>query len=185
MTCGCNETTKSSNPSETVQDKHLKVDFLFLDETTCAPCGGTADALSNAIDLILPALDAMGISLSVEKIHVADKGIAVTEGFLASPTIRVDGTDIDPARTEDDCPSCGTLTGDLVSVSCRTWHWQDKVYQAAPVGKIIEEIMSAALLKSIVVENCCNLGEPEAEYTLPDNLDRFFKARASNEQLGC
>ena len=182
MSCGCNENGAPSETVAVVRDKHLKVEFLYLDE---APCSGTAQALNKAVEVVTPVLETMGLSLSVEKIHVVDKKLAIAKGFLASPTIRVNGKDIDPARTEDDCPSCGSLTGDKVSVSCRTWHWQDEVFQAAPVGKIIEEIMVAALLKSIAFENCCVLSEAEVEYSLPENLDRFFAARASDQRLGC
>ena len=175
--------------------KVLEVDFLFLDKSVCEPCGGTEDALSKAIDLVKMPLNNMGIVTKVNKIHVLNNKIAIAEKFVTSPTIRVNGKDIDPAQTEDDCPSCGTLAGDNISVDCRTWHWQNEVFQSAPVGKIVEEIMSAAVLLSAgeggcCVKTCCSedsMGETETleEFVLPDNLKVFFDARNGDEQLGC
>ncbi len=182
MSCGCEtKVAKTSNSADTT----LKVDFLFLDESVCAPCGGTSKALTDAIDMLAQPLKSMGIDLQVEKIHVVDQDVAVAEKFLSSPTIRVKGKDIDPARTEDDCPTCGTLAGDATSVSCRNWHWRGKVYQAAPVGKIVEAIMDAALPSSKSAADCCREAEDDEVYMLPENLKGFFAARARNEQLGC
>ncbi len=121
----------------------------------------------------------MGVTLRVNKTHMVDRKTAIAHAFLSSPTIRVNGVDIDPARTEDDCPSCGTLTGDKVAVDCRTWHWRGEVYKAAPVGKILEEVLAAHRAP----DACCGSDTPA--YTLPDNLDGFFTARESNAKLGC
>ena len=182
---------KGPNPTSKV----LEIDFLFLDESVCKPCGGTADALSKAISLAEMPLKNMGIVTKVNKIHVLDQKIAIAKKFVSSPTIRVSGKDIDPAQTEADCPSCGTLAGDNISVDCRTWHWQNEVYHSAPVGKIVEEIMSAAVLLSAGESGCCvktccsedSVDDIEAlpEFELPDNLKVFFDARKGDEQLGC
>ena len=70
MSCECKSTTlHSSNKA----DLTLKVDFLFLDDSVCVPCGNTAQALSEAVDMLIPPLGTMGINLSVEKIHVTDQ----------------------------------------------------------------------------------------------------------------
>jgi len=184
-------TSAAPNPT----DKVLEIDFLFLDESVCEPCGGTADALSKAVDLVETPLKNINIVTQVNKIHVLDQKIAIAEEFISSPTIRVSGKDIDPAQTEDDCPSCGTLAGDNISVDCRTWHWQGQVFHSAPVGKIVEEIMSAAVLLAAGDGNCCvktccsddsaGVTEASSEFVLPDNLKVFFDARNDGEQLGC
>ncbi len=181
MACCETNTGMTGNPA----GKTLKVDFLFLDESICEPCGSTSKAIAEAIEMLDKPLKSMGIDLQVEKIHVADKEIAIAEKLLSSPTIRVNGKDIDPARTEDDCPTCGTLAGDATSVSCRTWHWQGKVYQAAPIGKVVEEIMAAALYSPDNKDCGCNDSKDARDFELPDNLKNFFKARGNNQQSGC
>ncbi len=180
---GCCE--KNAGTTNNLAGKTLKVGFLFLDESVCEPCGGTSKAIVEAVEMLVKPLKSMCIDLQVEKIHVADKEIAIAEKFLSSPTIRVNGKDIDPARTEDDCPTCGTLAGDATSVSCRTWHWRDEVYQAAPIGKVVEEIMAAALYSPDNEDCDCNDNKEASDFELPDNLKNFFEARKNNQQLGC
>ncbi len=180
---GCCE--KNAGTTISLVGKTLKVDFLFLDESVCEPCGGTSKAIVEAVGMLTKPLKSMGINLQVKKIHVANKEIAIAEKFLLSPTIRVNGKDIDPSRTEGACPTCGTLAGDATSVNCRTWHWRDEEYQAAPVGKVVEEIMAAALYSPDNEGCCCNDDKEGADFELPDNLKNFFLARRKDQQPGC
>ena len=182
-----------SKKTEMNAAKTLVVDLLFLDEETCVPCGGTAKTLAEAANILKEPLHSLGVTLEIRKIHVVDADMAIAEKFLSSPTIRVAGVDIDPARTEEDCPSCGSLAGDAVSVTCRNWHWRDEVFQAAPLGKIVESILSEARRLAAKDNDCCessccggadDTGAAKV-YVMPDNLVSFFKARASHEKLGC
>ena len=176
----CDQTNKNHS---TETNTELKVEFLFLNENQCKPCNGTSAALAQAIEMLRAPLKTMGIGLKLEKIHVNSKEIALARKFRSSPTIRINGKDIDPARTEDICPSCGTLTGDTAVVSCRTWHWKDEVYQVAPAGKIIEEIFSAvaAMPPDTRSEGCCDDTDESSVYTLPENLKGFFDAIAKEQ----
>jgi len=188
MSCECKTTTTELQ----VDNNVLDIEFLYLDVETCQPCGGTSVALTEAMELMRLPLAAMGITLNVNKVHVANATLAQKHEFRSSPTIKVAGQDIDPAITEDDCPSCGTLAGDGISVDCRTWHWKGDVFHAAPVGKIVYEIMAAAAELAVSDENCCVESccsgkelNSEEEFALPDNLKRFFAARDSDQSLGC
>lgn len=188
MSCGSEKT----EPNAVDQgDAVLVVDLLFLDEETCAPCGGTAKTLAEAENILKEPLKSLGVELEIRKIHVVDAEIAIAQKFMSSPTIRVSGVDIDPDRTEDDCPSCGSLTGDAVSVTCRNWHWRGEVYQAAPVGRIVESVLSEArrMQNSDCCESSCCGGVEDAEmqepYVMPQNLVSFFEARAAQVKLAC
>jgi hypothetical protein len=184
MGCECTTTTPKDIP---VENKVLEIEFLYLDVKTCQPCGGTSAALAEALDAVKIPLAVMGITLAESRVHVANAAIAQMHGFRSSPTIKVAGQDIDPVITEDDCPSCGTLAGDGISVDCRTWHWKGDVFHAAPVGKIVYEILAAATALAVVDGNCCSEKDrqPSGEFVLPDNLKRFFAARGSDQSLGC
>ena len=179
MNCGCNsdDTKVPQNGTRT-----LEVEFLYLDVNTCEPCGGTAQTLREALEIMKPPLAALGVDLVERKIHVKDQDIAIAHEFRSSPTIKIAGKDIDPAITEDDCPSCGSLAGGDVSVDCRTWHWNDEVYKSAPVGKIVEEIMAAVTGTGQVGDNA---KIPAGDYTLPDNLKQFFAARNADPSAVC
>ncbi|NOR61855.1 MAG: DUF2703 domain-containing protein [Rhodobacteraceae bacterium] len=157
--------------------REMKLEFLYLDESACEPCGETSAKMEKAVEAARGPLAAMGITLNIEKKHIASRAVATAERLVSSPTIRVDGVDIDPAVTEDDCPSCGTLAGDDTKVDCRVWHWRGEVYPAAPVGKIVESLMAAAMATPAPAD--------VGDFTLPENLQRFFAAKEKGNALGC
>ena len=162
----------------------LKVQLLFLDENVCKPCGGTSQALDEAVELVSAGLEAMGTRLEVERIHIATREDAIDHRLITSPTIRINGVDIDPDRTQDECETCGDIAGGDTKVDCRTWHWRGEVHSSAPVGKIVEAILAAAVSgKSEPGSDCgCGVG---ADHSLPENLERFFQARQDAGRSGC
>ena len=163
----------------------LLVQFLFLDEDVCQPCSGTAEALDEAVQITAAPLAAMGVDLKVEKAHVIGKAEAIAQKLLTSPTIRINGNDIDPALTEGECGTCGDLAGGKTTVNCRTWEWRGEVYQNAPVGKIVEAIMDAAVSATKTQSSCCSGEITEDDYVIPENLEAFFVARQNNEKSCC
>lgn len=174
MGCECDCKTETiSAPAR----REMKLEFLYLDEAACEPCGATSANMEEAVKAAQGPLEAMGVNLRIEKKHITSREVAVAERLLSSPTIRVDGVDIDPAVTEDDCPSCGTLAGDDTKVDCRVWHWRGEVFPAAPVGKIVESLMVAVTREPEMLE--------AGDFTLPENLQRFFVSKEKGQQLGC
>ncbi len=176
-----------SSARDTRADKQttLKLDFLFLDESICKPCGGTGQALDEAVEIVAAPLAALGARLEVRRIHVATREDALAYQLETSPTIRINGVDIDPDQTQGECGSCGDIAGGETTVNCRTWHWKGQVYSAAPTGKIVEAILSAATAQSQDVSSCCADTYGRSTYTLPDNLESFFRARDKGEQRCC
>lgn len=173
--------SSSATTASTVnQPNVLKLDFLFLDESVCKPCGGTGQALDEAVALVAAPLDALGLTLEVNRIHVATREEAIAHRLETSPTIRINGVDIDPARTQGECGSCGDIAGGQTTVNCRTWHWRGEVFSSAPTGKIVEAIMAAA-----TTQPCCSQDDGQDAYALPDNLESFFEARDNGEQRCC
>ena len=183
MSCGCGTDGGKVMASDLAR---VNVEFLYLDESVCVPCSGTGDALDKALEAVREPLKLMGFEAVLNKIHVVDQARAIAEKFVASPTIRVNGVDIDRSVTQENCPSCGTLAGDTISVDCRTWHWRGQTFQAAPVGKIMEEILRAAYTTNDCCDStCCSDDAKEQEFVLPDNLEQFFKARDSANPPSC
>ncbi|SFD14463.1 DUF2703 domain-containing protein [Tropicimonas isoalkanivorans] len=163
----------------------LKLEFLFLDESVCKPCGGTGQALDEALQIVAAPLEALGVTLEVERIHVATREDAIAHQLVASPTIRIDGVDIDPDTTQGECASCGEIAGGQTTVNCRTWHWKGKVYSSAPVGKIVESILNAATAGTRETSGCCADTVGGDAYALPENLDGFFRARDTGKARCC
>lgn len=191
MTCGCSPKPSNDHKRDVMstsaeaQKIIMPVQFLYLDDQTCVPCSGTGQALEQAIDSVSELLDALGVELQVEKIHISNRDIAQAYEFLSSPTIRVNGIDIDPLRTEEDCPSCGDLAGGDASVSCRNWHWRGEVSTTAPVGKIVEAITAAALQMSDAAQSWPPKEDVDTLYEMPQNMINFFSARANDQRTCC
>lgn len=169
--------------SQDAQAEALTLEFLFLDESLCQPCGGTGRALDEAVEIVAAPLAALGVALDVTRIHVARREDAIAHRLALSPTIRINGVDIDPDQSEGACGSCGDLAGGQTTVTCRTWRWRGALFSAAPTGKIVEAILSAATPHCAV--GCCADPAPQGPYAMPDNLERFFAARQAGDRLCC
>ena len=52
--------TKTSPPSPTLTADRLRIDFLYLDLTTCDRCRSTDRNLETALDAVLDVLEASG-----------------------------------------------------------------------------------------------------------------------------
>lgn len=75
----------------------------------------------------------------VRKIHVQSEKQARQLGFISSPTIRINGRDIQLDVKESLCESCGDLCGE--DVNCRVWVYQGKEYTAPPKAMIIDAVL--------------------------------------------
>ena len=83
------------NAEEVKIDKNIiTIDFLFLDLSVCTRCQGAENSLDEALKEVAKVLEATGTGVHVNKINVNTKELAQTHKFLSSPTIRVNGQDI-------------------------------------------------------------------------------------------
>lgn len=117
---------------------------------------------------IIRVLEAAGNEVIVNKINVNTEELAIKHKFVSSPTIRVNGCDIQTDVKETLCESCGDLCGD--DVDCRVWVYEGNEYTVPPKGMIIESILKA------IYGGKVGLPVSEQEYTLPENLKRFYAA---------
>lgn len=159
----------SEGQEEPVDNKVLTIELLVIDMETCARCVPTGDQLQAAVGLLSPVADVLGIELRHRVIVVQTQEEAKEQALLSSPTIRLNGRDIDQDIRESVCESCGDLTNNNTMIDCREWHYRGKVYFAAPLPMLLEAIMGAVLnidsLPPVV---------PTPLETLPENLQRFF-----------
>jgi len=156
-----------SNCCTPVKEKRqIVIDYLFLDLSVCTRCQGTESALYEAISDVEAVLNAAGFEVLVNKIHVATKEMAIAYKFESSPTIRVNGKDIDSDVKESLCECCGDLCGE--NVDCRVWTYQGQEYTVPPKALIVNAILSEVY----------GGGAPgrEKEYALPKNLEAFYEA---------
>ena len=181
--CGCSSSACCGSPAAT-GDKHdfrdnageieggrkiLKIDLLARDLDICQRCVPTGEQLRDAITLLSPVADALGIELRHREIVVQTPEEAKEYALLSSPTIRLNGRDVAQDIRESLCESCGDLTGNNPAVDCREWHYRGQVYYAAPLPLLIEAIMEAMLN----IDTPPIIPAPLEE--LPENLQRYFR----------
>ena len=166
--CSCAPGCCGKIPDKTVNKRQITIDFLYLDLSVCTRCQGTDTVLDEALAEVSKVLQATGAEVILSKINVNSEELAVAYKFISSPTIRVNGHDIQMEVKESLCESCGDLCGD--EVDCRIWVYHGKEYTVPPKGMIIE-----AILKEVYGGNQ-GKNVIEQEYVIPENLKRFYSA---------
>ena len=153
--------------------KQLLIDFLYLDLSVCERCQGAESNLNQAIDEVSGVLKAAGFEIEVNKVKINSKELAIKYQFESSPTIRVNGIDVQLEVKESSCKECGDLCGD--DIDCRVYVYEGAEYSFPPKAMIIN-----AILKSVYgeqrIEPCT-----QAKYELPENLQRFFDGISSRQ----
>lgn len=157
----------------------VRIDFLFLDLTTCTRCRETDDNLGAALEAVREVLTATGTEVELNKTQVNSTEHARQLHFLSSPTIRVNGRDIALELRENACDSPCCTDGYGEPIACRVWVHEGREYTEPPVGMIVDRILTEVYGGAVV--------EPESEagpYELPENLERFFTGRTGTQTTG-
>ena len=140
-------------PSDTGERGPVEVDFHFLDREVCGRCRDTDANLDAALEVLQPVAELLGVGMTVRKTKIESVEQARELGFVSSPTIRIDGTDIAPRIEESACEPCGDLCGCGEDFHCRIWRWRGAAYREAPTGLIAEAVMQSLLGREDVVES--------------------------------
>ncbi|TWH45605.1 DUF2703 domain-containing protein [Sporomusa sp. KB1] len=162
--CGCGTNCCTSGEC---QEKRLLIEFLYIDLEVCDRCLGTDASLEDAIIEVANVLKATGYEIEVRKILVESEQQALELGFVSSPTIRINGQDIQLDFKESLCESCGDVCGE--DVDCRVWTWQGQEYTTPPKAMIVD-----AILRHVYG------GQQASQHIIkdvPDNLKKFFAAK--------
>jgi len=168
--CSCGPGCCDVSKGVSMEKKRIVLDFLFLDVSVCTRCQGADTSLDEALTEVSKVLEATGVEVLVNKINVNSEELAKQYKFISSPTIRVNGRDIQMDVKESLCESCGDLCGD--DVDCRVWVYQGNEYTVPPKAMIIEALL-------MEVYGGSNHEQKEPDYSLPDNLKKFYAAMAN------
>ena len=167
VSCGCGADCCGSVAEEPVEKPQIIIDFMYLDVEVCTWCKGTETSLDEALSDVSAVLSASGVEVVVNRIHVDSEEKAERLRFASSPTIRVNGRDIQLEGKESKCESCGDLCGD--EVDCRVWLYQGKEYTSPPKAMIIDAILREVYGQRTTVE------KSSEKFVVPDNLKKFFR----------
>jgi hypothetical protein len=171
--CGCNTGCCEGMEQNQKEGKRtIIIDFLYLDLDVCTRCQGTDDSLEDAISDVAKVLKLTGLEVTLNKVHIDSMEKAIQNKFISSPTIRVNGKDIQLEVKETHCESCGDLCGD--EVDCRVWLYEGKEYTVPPKAMIIDAILREVYSNEKTSEDTSVNNEETFE--LPENLKKFFEA---------
>lgn len=190
-TCGCNSgldeaiaaAKAATSPVDAHSEYQLDIELLYIDLTVCDRCLGTEQNLDEAISTVEPMLKGMGYSVNLTKTLVESEEQARALQFISSPTVRINGQDIQLEAKESHCSSCSSLVSDE-PVDCRSWEYKGETFDAPPPAMLVEAIVRH------LFDTAPSVGDENTKpYTLPDNLKRFFAARrgdtAANDVADC
>jgi hypothetical protein len=162
----------------------LRIEFLFLDLTSCTRCLGADRSLESALDIVGEVLEATGVEVEVDKIRVESAEQARALRFVSSPTIRVDGRDVALELRESSCGSEACTDGCGDQIACRVWVHRGREYTEPPVAMIVD-----AILGHVYGRPGRRARSDDEPYELPENLARFFSGKAAsvalNERVCC
>ncbi|MBN1539400.1 MAG: DUF2703 domain-containing protein [Candidatus Thermoplasmatota archaeon] len=123
----------------------LVIDFLYLDLSCCERCQTTDGTLDEVLLELRPELRVID-HLSVNKIRIGNREDEEKYGLKRSPTIRLNGQDIEEIVSgkleisENYCGSCSDVCGE--ETNCRTFE-----YDGTSSENIPREILKEGLLK--------------------------------------
>ena len=161
------------------ETKRIDIDFLYVDIESCSRCKGTDANLTTALQMAQSLLDAADAGVIVRKTLVDSEQLAMELGLVSSPTIRVNGRDIDVDLRESGCEDCTEICGCGEEIACRVWRYKGQDYEVAPVPVLLNAIMSAVYAPSTADEAAPRPG------TLSDNLRKLFAAERGSTNVCC
>lgn len=166
----CSGNSGCCTPEQNIstQKRSINIDFLYLDLSVCAPCQGTESILDEAIKDVTNILEFTGVEVVVNKVNVINEEQAIKYRFVSSPTIRINGRDIQLEVKESSCQTCSDLSGE--ETDCRIWVYQGSEYNVPPKAMIIE-----AILKEVYGGTGSD-NTVEQDYVIPENLKHFYSA---------
>lgn len=178
--CGCSSAAEQ-NPqaaSEAGAGRgRVELEFLYLDLDVCSPCRSTESNIEEALAQVSGMLELAGAEAAVNKIHVRSLEQAVELGFLTSPTIRINGRDLQLDFKENHCATCSEVSG--TATDCRVWLYQGREYSAPPAAMIVE-----AVLREVYGGGAATAAKVVRPATALENLARFFESKRRKALAG-
>ncbi len=162
---------KSDSNNSITRSNNVVIDLLYLDLSVCTRCQGTESSLEDSLESLIELLQSSDREVKFNKIHIETKEQAIQHHFVSSPTIRVNGKDVQMKVKESHCSTCSSLT-DGASVDCRVWVYKDKEYSVPPKTMIIDAVLN-------IIYNTKEMSEQEdhSQYRLSKNLIEYFEKK--------
>jgi len=103
--CCCPPPGKIRESKAQGERRRLVIELLYLDLSECTRCREAESNLEQALSKVAPVLETTGVEVVVRKIHVQNEQQALEWGLVSSPTIRINGRNIQSDVWESPCES--------------------------------------------------------------------------------
>ncbi|MGA9749304.1 MAG: FAD-binding protein [Nocardioides sp.] len=149
----------------------VRIELFALDTDHCSPCRAALSNLQEAAAELTRTLDSSTYDVDARLVRLSSPEQARELGVVSSPTVRVNGLDIELDVEEEPCTTCSDLAG--ADIACRTYEWQGRRHDHPPVALLVERVRE-------------HLDHPEREpgprpgvleTQSSSSIDRFFEAR--------
>ncbi|MBL8896949.1 MAG: DUF2703 domain-containing protein [Planctomycetes bacterium] len=155
--------------------RRLEVELLALDLATCTRCLDASAAIEAALRQLEPVLAEVGMEVRFVQRVVRSEAEAVKHRLVSSPTLRIQGEDVALELRESRCSDCCALA-DGSAVDCRVWLWQGREHSSPPKALFLDALLKG-YARALAAPPAS--AASEAPFVLPENLRRFFAARAN------
>jgi hypothetical protein len=137
----------------------LTIDFLYLDLSCCERCQSTDKTMDEVLMELRQELKVID-HLTVNKIRINTKKDEEMYGLKRSPTIRLNGQDLEEivsgemVMSDNYCGSCSKVCGE--ETNCRTFEYEGETSENIPKEMLREGILKVLdQFKSSCCENNC------------------------------
>ena len=140
----------------------MNIDFLYLDLSCCERCQSTDETLDEVLAELRQELRVID-HLTVNKIRISTKEDENKYGLKRSPTIRLNGQDLEEiisgklVMSDNYCGSCSDVCGE--DTNCRTFEYDGEINEDIPKEMLREGILKVLdqFKGSFSGDNCgCN-----------------------------
>jgi hypothetical protein len=145
--------TPHAAPASAGMRRTVVIDFLFRDLSGCRRCAASGANVETALAAMEPVLSATGARVELRKTRVQSVEQARQLRLLSLPTIRVNGHDVSPELLESECGA--TDRGCGPAASCRAWRYAGREHAEAPVGLVVDAVLSALYAQPTRTEGGC------------------------------
>ena len=114
------------------------LELFALDTATCGPCVSAMSSLHAAAALLNRELTGQGYVVATRVVLLENAAHAEELGISSSPTVRVNGHDIELEIQEEACPTCSSLAG--AGIECRTYTWDGQQFDHPPIPLIVDAV---------------------------------------------
>ena len=140
----------------------MNIDFLYLDLSCCERCQSTDETLDEVLAELRQELRVID-HLTVNKIRISTKEDENKYGLKRSPTIRLNGQDLEEiisgklVMSDNYCGSCSDVCGE--ETNCRTFEYDGETSENIPKEMLREGILRVLdQFKGSCYEDSCSYG---------------------------